>query len=143
MGTFKTHDTDEKYKKKGTNAQYAISNLSLYPDFATAIAELTEAKASNTTITAQLAESQSQLQAETDKVNAKATEIETLNAKLAEAETSAASKAVEILASAGVPAVDVQAGEKNKSNQVTRAEFNNMSDKQKMAFSKNKGTITN
>lgn len=112
-------------------------------DFATAIAELTEAKASNTTITAQLAESQSQLQAETDKVNAKATEIETLNAKLAEAETSAASKAVEILASAGVPAVDVQAGEKNKSNQVTRAEFNNMSDKQKMAFSKNKGTITN
>ena len=112
-------------------------------DFATAIAELTEVKAANESITAQLTEAQSQLQSEKDAVAAKVSEIETLNAKLTESETSAAKKAAEILAMAGVPPVDVQAGEQNKSNQVTRAEFNNMSDKQKMAFSKNKGKITN
>ncbi len=33
-----SHLSTLEYKKKGMNAQYAISNLSLYPDFATAIA---------------------------------------------------------------------------------------------------------
>jgi len=112
-------------------------------DFATAIAELTDVKATNETITAQLTEAQAQLQSEKDAVVAKVSEIETLTAKLTESESSAAKKAAEILASAGVPPVDVQAGEQNKSNQVSRAEFNNMSDKQKMAFAKNKGKITN
>jgi ATP-dependent protease ClpP protease subunit len=112
-------------------------------DLQNAVTELAEVKASNESISAQLTEAQSLLQSEKEAVIAKVSEIETLNAKLAESESSAAKKAAEILASAGVPAVDVQAGEKNKSNQVTRSEFNGMSDKQKMAFAKNKGTITN
>lgn len=33
-----SHLSTLEYKKKGMNAQYAISNLSLYPDFATAVA---------------------------------------------------------------------------------------------------------
>jgi chromosome segregation ATPase len=75
-------------------------------DFATAIAELSELKASNESITAQLTEAQALLQAEKESVTAKATEIETLNAQLIESQNSASAKAAEILASAGVPPID-------------------------------------
>lgn len=112
-------------------------------DLQNAVTELAEVKECNESISAQLTEAQSLLQSEKEAVTAKVSEIETLTAKLTESESSAAKKAAEILASAGVPPVDVQAGEQNKSNQVSRAEFNNMSDKQKMAFAKNKGKITN
>jgi protein subunit release factor B len=108
-------------------------------------------KASNEEITAKLAESESALQSEKEAVIAKASEIDSLNAKLveveaeanaklAEAENSAARKAAEILAMAGVPPVD-NTGDNGRVNVVTRDEFNAMTIMQRNEYMRNGGKI--
>jgi ATP-dependent protease ClpP protease subunit len=120
-------------------------------DLQNAVTELAEVKASNEEITAKLAESESALQSEKEAVIAKASEIDSLNAKLveveadanaklAEAENSAARKAAEILAMAGVPPVD-NTGDNGRVNVVTRDEFNAMTIMQRNEYMRNGGKI--
>jgi len=66
-----------------------------------------------------------------------------LEAAVKTAEESANAKALEIAAQAGLAPLNVDANEKGNSNEMSRSDFNNLNAKQRMAFAKNKGKITN
>ena len=90
--------------------------------------ELTQVKSENESLTASLEASHN--------------EITELKAKITEAEQSAASKAVEILGSAGVPALEVHGSAEANSKEMSRADFNALSPKAQSEFCLKGGKIT-
>jgi chromosome segregation ATPase len=135
-------------KKDLELAQSKINSLE--SDLTALQSSLTEAQgtiAEQTETIAGLQNDVAAITAERDTLTASLTEAQSkvtaLEADLVTANTSAESRAAEIVAQAGIPPVDASAEGQQESKVKNLAEFNNLSPADRMAFIRNGGKIKN
>jgi ATP-dependent protease ClpP protease subunit len=112
-------------------------------DLETAISELITVKAQLDEATKEKDEATKEAEENKEQVEKLVEEVETLKKEVETATASADARAIEIASQAGLAPLPVSATETANSNFKTRSDFNAMSDKEKMKFSKNGGRIIN
>ena len=142
MGLFTTKAEWES-KVEGLNARIGELETDIVASSETVTAAQNELATANETITGHVAEignltaRQSELEAELVAANSA---LEVSNAAKEAAEKSAGARASEMIAAAGIAAVEVSEGGE-KQNTLTAAEFNNLSHPQRNEFIRNGGKL--